>query len=215
MTRPAFTYRLRPGPLSWDAKPAMARKASWLVAGMVLVVALASCGSAVSGHSAPANPAAIPSVTASPANASPIDLVGGNTATIEQFRGHPVMVWFVAGGCASCAASIPAVALQLTTFAGANTQILVLGLPADFEAGTAGLTELGQFAQAAAGSALKNTTWLWGMAPLALERVYDPTGTADAYALLNPSGKVAYANSVPVSTMGALLQHLAKIEAAP
>ncbi len=202
-------------PSSRDLQAVPARQLRWLVAGAVLVVALAGCASAVSGPNTTPQAAAIPSATASPANTGPINLVGGNTATIEQFRGHPVMVWFVAGGCASCAASIPVVAQQLTTFAAAHTQILVLGLPADFESGSAGVTELRQFAQAAAGSALDDATWSWGMASLPLEHAYDPTGTADAYVLLNPSGKVAYANSAPVSTMGALLQHLAKIEVAP
>lgn len=202
-------------PSSRDSQAVPALQLRWLVGGAVLLVALAGCGSAVSGPNTAAQPTATPSATASPANTGPIDLVGGNTATIEQFRGHPVMVWFVAGGCASCAASIPVVAQQLTTFAAAHAQILVLGLPADFEAGSAGLTELGQFARAVAGSALENATWSWGMASLPIERLYDPTGTADAYALLNPGGEVAYANSAPVSTIGALLQHLARIEVGP
>ncbi len=85
------------------------------------------------------------------------------------------------------------VAQRLTTFATAHTQILVLGPPADFESGSADLTELSQFARAAAGSARDDATWSWGMASLPLEHVHGPTGTADAYALLKPSGKVACA----------------------
>jgi hypothetical protein len=37
---------------------------------------------------------------------------------------------------------------------------------------------------------------------------YDPGGVPDAYYLIDPNGHITYANSIPVSTMGAPLAHL-------
>lgn len=52
----------------------------------------------------------------------------GASATIASLRGQPTLVWFVAGGCASCAASIPAVAAHLSQITGHGVQVLTLGL---------------------------------------------------------------------------------------
>ncbi len=46
------------------------------------------------------------------------------------------------------------------------------------------------------------------MASEPLTAAFDPSGTPDAYVLLDAAGHVTYHNSVPVSTMGALLAHL-------
>ena len=202
----AFTHGSTPASSYCDFSAVLDYEALWLLAGAVLVVALAGCRSVVSDHRITANSAAIPSARVSSANSGPITLVGGKTATVEQFKGHLLIVWFLAGGCANCAVSTPVVAQQLPIFTAAHPQIRVLGLPADCQAGTAGLTELRPLAHAAGDSTLKDATWLWGMASLPVGQAYDPIGTADAYVLSAPSGDVTYSNSVPVSTMGILPQ---------
>lgn len=129
----------------------------------------------------------------------------GATTTLASFRGAPVMVWFVAGGCASCAASIPAVAAHLGQISGDGVQVVTLGLYGDFPNGKAGVDQLVSFGQAAAGSTVLRPGWTWGMASEALSMAYDPSGTPDTYALIGPGGHIRYRNSIPDSTMPQLL----------
>ena len=129
----------------------------------------------------------------------------GTTATIASLRGTPTMVWFVAGGCASCAASIPAVASHLAQLTGAGLRVLTLGLYGDFSSGKTGVAQLLSFGRAAAGTSIDRPGWEWGMASKSLSLAYDPSGTPDLYVLVGPTGRIRYRDSVPVSTMGKLL----------
>ena len=132
--------------------------------------------------------------------------ISGTTATLTQVRGgQPAMVWFVAGGCASCAASIPAMAENITQLTGDGLMVITLGLYGDFPPGRGGATQVGEFAQAAAPGSLSRPGWIWGLASKDLSETYDPTGTPDVYLLIGPSGHVRYRGSVPVSSMPQLL----------
>ncbi len=138
----------------------------------------------------------------------------GATATIASLRGTPTMVWFVAGGCASCAASIPAVATHFRQLARSRLRVVTLGLYGDFPPGQAGVAQLLSFGKSAAGSAGASITqpgWLWGMASKSLSLAYDPSGTPDQYVLIGPRGHIRYRNSVPDSTMPQLLAATARL----
>jgi hypothetical protein len=137
-----------------------------------------------------------------------LTLLDGNSTTLAGFRGRPMMVWFVANGCASCAASIPAVAKHLPAFAHANTRVLVLGIYGAFGTGGQARAQLASFGREGAGAQFNDPAWTWGIASAALTTAYDPGGVPDEYFLLDRTGRIAYRGSVPVSTMGALLQHL-------
>lgn len=116
------------------------------------------------------------------------------------------MVWFVAGGCASCAASIPAVASHLNQLTGAGLRVLTLGLSGDFGPGRQGVAQLLTFGrEAMLGKGIVRPGWEWGLASKPLSLAYDPSGTPDLYVLIDQAGRIRYRNSVPVSTMGALL----------
>ena len=58
-----------------------------------------------------------------------------------------------------------------------------------------------------AGAAVRHLGWTFGTASQALTRAYNPQGYLDVYFLLGSSGKVAYINSAPASTMSQLLAH--------
>ncbi|HLI58383.1 MAG TPA: hypothetical protein VKV21_01830 [Solirubrobacteraceae bacterium] len=118
------------------------------------------------------------------------------------------MVWFVADGCASCAASIPAVAGHLSAFAHAHVRVLVLGIYGAFGQGARARAQLAGFGRSAAGTRFADPAWTWGVASAALTSAYDPGGAPDEYFLLDRSDRVVYRGAVPVSTMGALLSHL-------
>lgn len=129
----------------------------------------------------------------------------GTTATIASLRGEPVLVWFVAGGCASCAASIPAVAAHLAEIRATGVRVLTLGLYGDFPTGGKGVASLLAFGRSAAGSTVERPGWSWGMASRQLSVAYDPFGVPDVYVLIGPHGTLRYRNSAPVSTMRQLL----------
>jgi hypothetical protein len=65
------------------------------------------------------------------------------------------------------------------------------------------------FARQRAGAAYRDPGWTFGTASPALTRAYNPLGYLDIYFLLGPSGRIAYVNSAPTSTMGQLLAHAA------
>ena len=129
----------------------------------------------------------------------------GRPATIASLRGAPIMVWFVAGGCASCAASIPAVADHLAALTRSGLRVLTLGLAGAFPPGRPGVAQLLRFARSAAGGPVSRPGWSWGMASRSLSLAYDPAGIPDTYVLIGPAGHISYRNSVPDSTMAQLL----------
>jgi len=137
-----------------------------------------------------------------------LTLLDHRRVSLASLRDRPVMVWFVAAGCSSCEASIPAVASHLGAFTRAGTRVLVLGMPGVFGQGPAGIAALARFGKAAAGKAFASPAWTWGVASEPLTAAFDPSGLPDSYFLLDAAGHVTYQNSVPVSTMAALLAHL-------
>ena len=136
--------------------------------------------------------------------------VAGQRATISSLRGRSTMVWFIAAGCASCAASIPAVAAHYRHLHTDGVRVVTLGLWGAFPQGRTGLAQLAGFARSA-GGIFNSPGWEWGNASRALSEAYDPTGTPDVYVLIDARGRVVYRNSVPVSTMSQLLSAAAHL----
>jgi hypothetical protein len=196
----------------------MRRHAVAVALAAVLAAVLAGCGASVTKQATSGRPTPTATGLAATPPQAPngaLTLLNGTATTISAFRGSPTLVWFVAGGCASCAASIPAVAQQFPAFAQAKTRILVLGLYGAFDPGAQGAAQLAGFGQAAAGAAFADRSWTWGLASAGLTAAYDPGGVPDEYFLLDAGGQEVYQGSVPVSTMGALLAHLQGTGAAP
>lgn len=136
----------------------------------------------------------------------------GHMANLASYiGGRTTMVWFIAGGCASCAASIPAVAKHLHQLNSDGVRVVTLGLYGAFPSGRQGVTQLANFGSAAAGTSMPVPGWTWGMASKTLSMAYDPSGTPDEYFLVAPNGHIVYQNSVPVSTMSQLLAMAARV----
>lgn len=172
-------------------------------------VAAPVSGTPTSATSTPTTSQATPSTTAAAVgqmapNGTFTSMAGG-TGTISSLRGRPLLVWFVAGGCASCAVSIPTVAQHLAQLQADQVTVVTLGLPDWFASGAKGLQELQFFGKTAAHRTVPTSQWIWGMPATALVRAYDPTGTPDVYTLVGPDGHIRYQNSVPASTMPQLL----------
>jgi len=189
---------------------AVARRAGLLGAAVALLIAVAACGA----QRARRTSAALGARPASAAAASPdatFTLLAGGRESLARLRGRPVLLWFIASGCASCAVSIPAVGRNLSEFSRAHVRILALGIYGSFGQGEEGLRSLARFARAAAGASFKDRAWSWGVASATLTERFDPSGVPDRYFLLDRSGQVVFQGSTPVWTLRSLLDHLKEV----
>lgn len=174
-----------------------------------MIIAIAACGAQGGAPAgAPASDGSRDGAAAEHAAARRLTFIDGKSATMAAFAGRPLMVWFVANGCASCAASIPAVAQHLRAFANANVRVLVLGIYGAFGQGAQARAQLAGFGRSTAGGRFTDSAWTWGVASAPLTTAYDPGGVPDEYFLLDRAGRIVYQSSVPVSTMSSLLGHL-------
>jgi hypothetical protein len=199
-----------------DTTPGPPRRRRWAVPVAVVAVAVALAAGVLVAHgrgvarpmSATVSPqgggVAVAQLGA-PAPNGTFTTANGTQHTIASLRGHTTLVWLVAGGCASCAASIPTVARHLAQLQARGVQVLTLGLYGAFDNGKPGVAQLTAFGRAAAGANVTRPGWTWAMPSEALSVAYDPSGYPDEYFLINPDGDLTYHNSVPVSTMPQLL----------
>jgi hypothetical protein len=189
--------------------PIVERARGWRGFGLTVLVSLLAVGLSACGGRA-ATPSGGGAVAGRRATGA-LTLIDGKSTTLAAFRGAPVLVWFVENGCASCAASIPAVAKHLPEFSHTRTRVLVLGVYGAFGQGQPARAQLASFGRSTAGPAFADAAWTWGVASAALTTAYDPGGVPDEYFLLDRAGRTVYQGSVPVSTIGALLTHLKSV----
>lgn len=133
---------------------------------------------------------------------------GGGNETVASLRGQPALVWFVATWCSSCQAGTQAMASEIGTFAAHGVRVVELEMADDL--GQSG-PSIEQFGQQLAGAAYTNRDWTWGVASSGLTSTYDPNGYLDIYYLIDASGRIAYVNGSPGSTMGQLLAQVARV----
>ncbi len=182
--------------------------------GLLVAAGVAACGSqspAAGGGQSTATVTTRAAAASAPTRmpgAARLTQLDRRSRTLRAFAGRPLMVWFVANGCASCATSIPAVAEHLSAFAHAHVRVLVLGIYSAFGLGSHARAQLASFGRSAAGSRFTDPGWTWAVASAKLTSAYDPGAVPDEYVLLDRAGRTVYRGSVPVSTMGSLLTHL-------
>lgn len=188
------------------------RRRRRLAVTVLLPLLVVACGtpSARSGAGTPAagtsqHAASIPPKVGQPApDGTFVDTAGG-TRTIASLRGHPSLVWFVAVSCSSCAVSVPVFAKHLPDFAAKGVHIAVVDLYGDLDSTDKGRADLASFARHTAHERYGDPGWTWGVSTKSLSYAYDPYGEPDLYYLLDAHGIVTDINSVPVSTIGHLL----------
>ena len=187
-----------------------ARRLWWITAGaaaamaavaVVLAVTAGGRNPAVGGT--PVADGAVPAV-GSAAPDGRFTTVSARTETIASLRGHKALLWFVATWCPSCQAGTHAMARQAARLRAAGVQVVEVEDYADLGQPGPAMTS---FARQLAGAASRDPGWTFGTASQALTRAYNPRGYLDVYFLLDSSGRVAYINSAPASTMSQLLAH--------
>lgn len=171
------------------------------------VLGLAACGNT---GAAPVAAGSVSPATATVGGAAPpgsFTTVDGTTVDVASLRGTPTLLWFIAAGCSSCTASIPAVADHLAQLHADGVKVDVIDLYGDLGSGPKGAAALRKLGTGLAGSRFTDPTWTWGTSSENLSYRYDSNGAPDVYYLLDRDGKITYRNGVPISTMSQLLAH--------
>lgn len=164
--------------------------------------AAAAGSSAISGEAATST---APAKVGAPSPGGTYTGVDGQVVDVASLRGKPTVLWFIAAGCSSCTASIPAVADHLAEFKADGVQVKVIDLYGDLGQGPKAAASLSKLGRHLAGKRFDDATWQWGISSKELSFRYDKYGEPDVYYILDRTGKITYQNGVPISTMDALL----------
>jgi thiol-disulfide isomerase/thioredoxin len=115
-------------------------------------------------------------------------LANGSTATVNQYKGQPIILWFVATWCSSCAQGNSVIADNLNFFKSHNVKIIELEQYDDL--GQSGMS-ISKFISQYGNN---NTYVTGGVASYNMTLAYNtpPTIQLDIYYLINPSGKILY-----------------------
>lgn len=132
----------------------------------------------------------------------------GATQTVSALRGQATLLWFVSTWCSSCQAGTQAMASRIGYFAAHHVRVVELELADDLGQSGPSITE---FAKQLAGPGYRNPNWTFGVASAPLTTAYDAPGYLDIYYLLDASGRLAYTNGSPGTTMSQLLGAVSKL----
>jgi len=193
-------------------RPRRAVAASVLTAATLLLASACGSSTAATPGAAPASgaaggPAPAAAAVGAPAPGGTFTTLDGTTLDVASLRGKPTVLWFVAAGCSSCTASIPAVADHLQQLHNAGVQVAVIDLYGDLGSGTQGAQDLRTLGTSLVGARLTDPGWTWGTSSKDLSFSYDASGQPDVYYVLDRTGTITYTDGVPVSTMDQLLSH--------
>ena len=125
----------------------------------------------------------------------------GHAANLSSYRGHTVVLWFVATWCPSCAQGNEAINQNYLFFKQHGIKIVELELYRDL--GYSG-PPIANFVDSYAMAAYSNGTITPALAGYNMTEAYDPKGYLDIYYLISGDGKVMYINGSPASTLGQL-----------
>ena len=127
----------------------------------------------------------------------------GSEVHISAYRGHPVVLWFVATWCSSCAQGNQAINSSYQFFKQRGVKIVELELYRDLGYSGPPITN---FVSSYAPSAYSNGMVIPAYAGYNMTAEYDPQGYLDIYYLISGNGTVSYINGSPESTLGQLEQ---------
>jgi thiol-disulfide isomerase/thioredoxin len=130
-------------------------------------------------------------------------LANGSEVNINTYRGKPVLLWFVATWCSSCAQGNEVINQNYNFFKSHGITIVELELYKDL--GYSG-PPIADFVDSYALEAYSNGTVVPALAGYNMTAVYDLRGYLDIYYLLASNGTVLYINGSPSATLSQLEQ---------
>lgn len=201
MTRANSPSRSRAAVLAVTAAALLATAACGNQTSSTATPAAGNTGSGTSAGSASTAPAQV----GAPSPAGAYTTLDGQSVDVASLHGTPTVLWFIAAGCSSCTASIPALADHLAELKADGVQVKVIDLYGDLNQGPQGAAALSKLGHGLAGQRFDDPTWQWGLSSQDLSFRYDQRGEPDVYYVLDRTGTITYRDSVPVSTMDQLL----------
>ena len=128
-------------------------------------------------------------------------LSNGSYANLSAYKGHAVVLWFVATWCSSCAQGNEVISQNYQFFKRRGIKVIELELYNDLGYSGPPITS---FVNSYAPSAYSNGTIIPALANYNMTAAYDPKGYRDIYYLLSGNSTVLYINGSPSSTLGQL-----------
>ena len=128
-------------------------------------------------------------------------LSNGSYANLSAYKGHTVVLWFVATWCPSCAQGNEVINQNYEFFKKRGIKLVELELYKDL--GYRGQPIIG-FVNSYAPSAYSNGTIIPALAGYNMTAAYDPKGYLDIYYLISPNGTILYISGSPESTLSQL-----------
>ena len=132
------------------------------------LLATAACGNQTTRSTTPAAGAATgttaeaagtqPAKVGAPSPAGTYTTLDGQAVNVASLRGKPTVLWFIAAGCSSCTASIPALADNLAKLKADGVQVKVVDLYGDLGQGPKAAESLGKLGRGLAGKRFEDPT---------------------------------------------------------
>jgi hypothetical protein len=104
-----------------------------------------------------------PAKVGGPSPAGTYTGIDGQVVDVASLRGKPTVLWFIAAGCSSCTASIPALAGHLAELKADGVQVKVIDLYDDLGQGPKAAASLTKLGRTLAGKRFDDPTWQWGI----------------------------------------------------
>ncbi len=124
--------------------------------------------------------------------------LNGSPVSLSAYRGHMVVLWFVATWCSGCAQGN---AILNSSYAFLNQKgVKILEIELYKDLGYSGPT-IGNFVSGYAPAAYAKGVIVPMYSSYNMTLTYDPKGYLDIYYLLSPSGKILYTNSPLAATL--------------
>ncbi len=126
----------------------------------------------------------------------------GRTQRLSDFRGRPVMLWFITTWCPSCTASARELDRRIEELDETDLAIVVLKLYENL--GYEG-PPLARFVEDNAPGLRDHPRVVWGEADFETSRIYDPQAITDLYWLIDRDGSLWGSERAPAATFTTIL----------
>ncbi len=180
---------------------------------MVVVVAIAiAVAAALLAYSGIAKPA---QESGAAANLSagdyapnePFQLANGTLTNLSAYRGHEVVLWFVATWCSGCAQGNEMLNSSYGAFEKNGVKVIELELYKDL--GYSG-ENIESFVKSFAPQAYSSNVVIPAYASYNMTMAYDRQGYLDIYYLISPNGRILYTNGPLAATLQDLINEVNK-----
>lgn len=125
-------------------------------------------------------------------------LPNGTLQEVSNYKGKPMLVYFVATWCSSCIAGTRAITSNMSFFS--NRDINVLELELYNNLGYPG-PSINDFVNTSSANASDSSRIISAYAGYKMSALYDPKAYLDLYYLINKNGRIVYVNGSPDITM--------------